>query len=154
MSEQDFGTTPPAAEPAATEASWGSTQPPYTAPGYTATPPSQLPQPAVAQGLSESTASALAYITIIPAIIFLLVAPYNQSPKIKFHAIQEIGLSIVGFVLGFFLIIPILGWIIWLVGGLCLLVVWIMCIVKASQGSAFKIPGISNFAAQQSGYVI
>jgi uncharacterized membrane protein len=33
-------------------------------------------------------------------------------------------------------------------------VVWILSIVKASQGSVFKLPVISGFASKQSGYGI
>jgi uncharacterized membrane protein len=33
-------------------------------------------------------------------------------------------------------------------------VLWVICIIKASQGSAFKIPFLGNFAAEQSGYRI
>jgi uncharacterized membrane protein len=146
MSEQEFGSTPPAAE-SSTEPAWGTPQPTYTPPPYATAAP-----PAAASGLSESAASALAYITFIPAIIFLLVPPYNQSAKIRFHAIQELGLSVVMFVLSFFLIIPFLGWLIYFVGFLSMLVMWILCILKASQGSAFKLPILGNFAAQQSGY--
>jgi uncharacterized membrane protein len=132
-------------------------QPQYTPPppppeAYYATPPPP-PPPAAAAGLSENAASALAYVTFIPAIIFLLVPPYNQSAKIKFHAIQELGLTVVQFVLMFFLIIPILGWLIFLFGFLALLILWVLCIFKASQGGAFKLPIIGGFAASQSGYV-
>jgi uncharacterized membrane protein len=169
MSDQDFGTTPSGQEgnhaPAA-EASWGAAQaqtPPTgyapPPPGYAPPPPGYAPPPPgyaapAAEGLSENSACALAYVTFIPAIIFLVMAPYNQNAKIRFHAIQEIGLSIVLFVLSFFLVIPILGLLIYLVGGISVLVLWIMCIMKASQGGAFKLPVIGNFAAQQSGYRI
>jgi uncharacterized membrane protein len=153
MSEQEFGSTPPAAQ-STTEPAWGAPQPTYAPPPYGAPPPGYAPAPAAAQGLSESAASALAYVTWIPAVIFLLVAPYNQSPRIKFHAIQELGLTVVGMVLGFFIIIPILNLIILPLGGLALLIIWVMCILKASQGSAFKLPLIGNFAAEQSGYKI
>ena len=178
MSEQEFGSAPPGPEstqgPA--EAGWGSTQaqtppngyattpppgytpppPGYSAPppGYSAPPPGYNAQPLGAQGLSENAACALAYVTFIPALIFLLVAPYNQNPKIRFHAIQEIGLSLVLFVLSFFLVIPILGLLVYFIGGIGILVLWIMCIMKASQGGAFKLPVIGNFAAQQSGFQI
>ena len=146
MSEQEFGSTPPTAQ-GTTEPAWGAPQPPYTPPAYGAPPP-----PAAAPGLSENAASALAYVTFIPAIIFLLVPPYNQSAKIRFHAIQELGLSVVMMVLWFFLIIPFLGWLIYIVGFLGLLVMWILCILKASQGSMFKLPILGDFAAKQSGY--
>jgi uncharacterized membrane protein len=162
MSEQEFGSTPPGQEsnqgPAA-EGSWGSTQtqtPPngYTSPppGYTPPPSGYSAQPLGAQGLSENSACALAYVTFIPALIFLLVAPYNQNPKIKFHAIQELGLSVLWACIGVIMVVPILGWIIGMVGFLCLLVTWIMCIMKASQGGVLKLPVIGDFAAQQSGY--
>ena len=44
-------------------------------------------------GLSDEAASGIAYLTFIPAIIFLVVAPYNTSPKVKFHAWQSIFLA-------------------------------------------------------------
>ena len=34
----------------------------------------------------------LCYVTLIPAIIFLVVAPYNQNRLIRFHAWQSIFL--------------------------------------------------------------
>ena len=52
--------------------------------------------PATSTGLSDDAASGLAYLTFIPAIIFLVVAPYNTNPKIKFHAWQSIFLAIAG----------------------------------------------------------
>jgi uncharacterized membrane protein len=143
MSEQEFGSAPPPESTPAPEAAWGPPPPTYTAP----------PPVAAAPGLSESAASALAYVTFIPAVIFLLFAPYNLSAKVRFHAIQEIGLTICQVILTFFLIIPFLGWLIFFVGFIALFVMWVLCIVKASQGGAFKLPLISSFAASQSGYV-
>ena len=72
----------------------------------------------------------------------------------RFHAFQELGLAATGFALSLCNIVPILGQIVFLIGMLCLLVVWVICIIKASQGGAFKLPVIGNFAAQQSGYPI
>ena len=39
-------------------------------------------------GLSDNAAGALAYVTFIPAIIFLIVEPYNKNSYIKFHSWQ------------------------------------------------------------------
>jgi uncharacterized membrane protein len=171
MSDENF-TTPPAGpesnEPIASEPAWGAPQPsstqagypPPPTPGYTQTayppppPPDYGPPPIAGEGLSDTAASALAYVTFIPALIFLLLAPYNQKPVIRFHAIQELGLTVVGICLHFLLVIPILGILVYAVGGIGLLVVWVMCIIKASQASVFKVPFIGDFAAQQSGYRI
>jgi uncharacterized membrane protein len=159
MSNEEFSSTPSGHEsnqqPAAEPTSWGAPQPNYTQTAYPPPPPpNYIPPPAAGAGLSDSAASALAYVTFIPAIIFLVMAPYNEKPIIKFHAIQEIGISIVLFILSFFLVLPILGLLIYFVGGISLLVLWVICILKASQGSAFKIPFLGNFAAEQSGYRI
>jgi len=43
------------------------------------------------------------------------------------------------------MIIPILGWIVGIIGDLALFVVWILCIVKASQGQRWKVPLIGNY---------
>lgn len=110
-----------------------------------------MPEEAVQTGISENAACGLAYITIIPAIIFLVVAPYNTNPNVKFHAWQSIGLTVCCFVIGFINIIPILGQIIFLIGMLALFAVWIICVIKAFGGSRFVIPGIGPFAAKQAG---
>lgn len=139
MDEQPMQQVPP--PPTGTD--WQQAPPP---------PPNYQAAGAPAEGLSDTAAGALAYVTIIPAIIFLVMAPYNTKPFVRFHAFQCIGLAICWFCLSLVWIIPILGWIVGALGFLVLLVCWIMSIVKASQGSAFKLPVISEFAAKQSGY--
>jgi uncharacterized membrane protein len=132
----DLGSTPP--------------EPTYTSPPP---PPPQYTQAPASDGLSDTAAGAIAYITIIPAIIFLVMAPYNTKPFVKFHAFQSLGLGVAGFCIGIIGIIPILGWIILFLGMICLFIAWILCILKASQGGAFKLPIIGKFAAEQSGYL-
>ncbi len=110
-------------------------------------PATPAPPPAVVSdsGLSDNAAGALAYITIIPAILFLVLEPYNKRPFVRFHAFQCLGLAVCAFALGMLMIIPILGWIVGIIGDLALLVVWILCIVKASQGQRWKVPLIGNY---------
>ncbi len=100
-------------------------------------------------GLSDTAAGVLAYITVIPAIIFLLVEPYNKKPNIKFHAWQCICLTIGWFACSIVLVIPILGWIIGILGDLTLFVCWIICLVKAAGGGRFVLPFIGAFAEKQ-----
>ena len=38
--------------------------------------------------LSENLAGALAYFTILPAILFLFVEPYRKNIFVRFHALQ------------------------------------------------------------------
>jgi uncharacterized membrane protein len=109
-------------------------------------------------GLSENAASGLAYLTFIPAIIFLVVAPYNQSPKVRFHCWQSIFLAIawaaVWIALVIIGVIPILNFIdviLFPLAGLAFLILWIIVLVNAFQGKAFQIPVLGALAAKQAG---
>lgn len=102
---------------------------------------------ASASGLTDNVAGALAYVTIIPAIVFLVLEPYNRNPFIRFHAFQCLGLSVVGFLCSFIMVIPILGWIIGLLMLPILFVAWILCIFNAYQGKYFSLPVLGPFVA-------
>jgi len=110
-----------------------------------------LQTPPAASGLTDNNAGALAYLTVIPAIIFLVVEPYNKSSYIRFHAWQNICLCIVAFAIGVVGIIPILGWLIVLVGMPVLLIAWVICLLQALKGNRFKLPIIGAFAEKQAG---
>ncbi len=103
-------------------------------------------------GLSDYAAGALAYVTIIPAIVFLLVEPYNKKPFVRFHAWQCIFLYVACIVVEIVLgMIPIVGWIILPFFGLGVLVLVIFLIIKASQGQKLVLPVIGPFAEKQAG---
>jgi uncharacterized membrane protein len=111
-----------------------------------------MAEESVQSGLSDNAASGLAYFTLIPAIIFLVVAPYNQKAEIRFHCWQSIILGIACIVIDVVLtMIPVVGWIILPFFGLLILIVWILCIMKAFNGQRFKLPLIGDFAAKQAG---
>lgn len=103
-------------------------------------------------GLSDNAAGALAYVTIIPAIVFLIVEPYNRNRYVRFHAWQSIFLAIAAFAIDTILsFIPIVGWILLPVAMLGFLILWIVVLLKALKGQRFKLPVIGNFAEQQAG---
>ncbi|MEI9968177.1 MAG: DUF4870 domain-containing protein [Terracidiphilus sp.] len=113
---------------------------------------------AASTGLSDDAASGLAYLTFIPAIIFLVVAPYSTNPKVKFHAWQSIFLAVTWFaawvVLMVLAFVPFVGWIllpIHLLLFLGLFIVWLIAIIQAFQGKRFSIPVIGSIAAKQAG---
>jgi uncharacterized membrane protein len=165
---------PPAYTPPS--AGYAEVPPAYIAPptGYApppagyAPPPQQNypPQPASAasSGLTPNSAAAVAYITFIPAIIFLVIEPYNKIPLVRFHSIQSIGLAVVAFVLqvgvtvleiflhflpGMFFLITMIFSLLHLAIALLLFIVWLMAIIKASKGEWYKIPLIGDFAMKQ-----
>jgi uncharacterized membrane protein len=141
-----------------------STGAPQAAPagaGATAPPPTYAVQPVAAgSGLSENAAGAIAYLTIIPAIIFLVIEPYNRIPFVRFHSWQSIGLCLAALVLQVIVsifeimvhFIPgiiLLFSLIHLAIGLGLFLVWLFVILKASKGEWYKLPVIGDFAEKQ-----
>jgi uncharacterized membrane protein len=115
-----------------------------------ASEPMTPPPPAAVGGLSENTAAALCYVTIIPAIIFLLLEPYNRSAFVRFNAIQCLGLFVVSFVAHFILaIIPVIGWLLVLPLSLAVIVLWFICVLKAVKGQWYKLPVIGDLAMAQ-----
>jgi uncharacterized membrane protein len=123
-------------------------------------PPYIPPTPAASSGLSDNLAAALAYITVIPAIIFLILDPYNKIPLVRFHSFQSIGLCIVSILLNAVLrlghdilhIIPLSGLlfgILNLAAALILFIAWLVAILKAFNGEWYKLPFIGDFAEKQ-----
>lgn len=109
------------------------------------------PIPPAASGLTDNNAGALAYLTVIPAIIFLVAAPYNQSSYIRFHAWQNICLCVLMFAISVIFVIPILGWIIFFVGLPVLFIAWLIALLQALKGNRYKLPIIGAFAEKQAG---
>lgn len=116
---------------------------------------------APASGMADNVAGMLAYITIIPAIIFLVLEPYNKSRFVRFHAWQNIflhaawiacwiALVILSMVLAF---IPFLGhlvmFLLWMALGIGIFVAWIVLLIKANQGQMYKLPVIGDLAEKQ-----
>jgi len=159
--------------PPAPAAGYTEVPPAYTAPpsgyapppGYQQAPPTGYPpqQAAAGSGLSPSAAAAISYITFIPAIIFLVVEPFNKTPLVRFHAWQSIGLNVVWFglwilvfILSMFMaFIPFLRWMVFLFPLVHLaifagmFIAWLLSIIKASKGEWFKLPIIGDFAMKQ-----
>jgi uncharacterized membrane protein len=112
---------------------------------------------ATSSGLTSNVAGALAYFTIIPAIIFLVAEPYNKDKFIRFHAFQCLFLAAASFVLflglGLFSIIPVVGWIVGLLLmpllGLAMFGIVVFTMYKAYNNEKFMLPVIGKLADQQ-----
>jgi len=110
--------------------------------------------------LPENVGGALAYFTFIPAIVFLVLEPYNKNRFLRFHSVQclllwaaailvAIALKLASVVL---FIVPVLGpllvWVVAAVVALAAIVIWLVLVVKAFQGEMFHLPVLGEFAAQ------
>lgn len=102
--------------------------------------------------MSDNVVGALCYFGgLVTGIIFLILAPYNQSKFVRFHAFQSIflfvALSALGIVSGmvlhflFFFVAPLL-----LLGGL---VLWLYMMYSAFNNQKVKLPIIGDLAEKQ-----
>jgi uncharacterized membrane protein len=109
-------------------------------------------------GMTDNVAGMLAYVTIIPAIIFLVMEPYNKKRFIRFHAFQMIFFCIALTILWFgFLILDFIPGLVFLMFPIHMLIwlgafiLWIVLLLKANQGQMFKLPIIGDMAEKQAG---
>jgi uncharacterized membrane protein len=107
---------------------------------------------------SDNAAGAIAYITFLPAVAFLILVPYKKSPFVRFHAWQSVYLNFLllvvsyplDFVLSYcgkselFYAVPTI-----LLIALFWLLVWAFCAVKALNGKRFKLPILGALAERQ-----
>jgi uncharacterized membrane protein len=107
-------------------------------------------------GLSDNAASGLAYITVIPAIIFLIIEPYNHNREVRFHSWQSIFFAVAGVVIDVGLMIlgrlPGLRWSAFFLGpliGLGFFLLWVFVLINAVNGKHFKIPVVGDLAEKQ-----
>jgi uncharacterized membrane protein len=126
----------------------GASPAPAPSAGYTAPPAS------AAAPIEENVAGMLAYFTIIPAIIFLLIEPYNRNRFVRFHSFQclftgaalivlHVCLSVLSYAL------PLIMFPIWGLLGLAEFALWILLVIKAYQHQMFKLPIVGDLAEKQ-----
>lgn len=114
------------------------------------------PSGAIPGSMPDKVAGMLAYATFVPAIVFLVMEPYNKSRFVRFHSYQCIFLFLVAFVLHFALgIVSIVPFLIFLTYplhtliSLALVAILIFLALKANQGQMYKLPVIGDMAEKQ-----
>lgn len=137
---------------------------PAAAPPAGAVPPASAPQYAAnapaSAGMSENTASGLAYLVgFITGILFLILEPYNKNRAVRFHAFQSIFLSIawVAISIVFNIVLSAIFAILHVFSlfflstlvSLALFVVWLYVMIMAFQGKTVVLPIIGPLAQKQ-----
>lgn len=105
--------------------------------------------------MADNVASALCYVLgLITGIIFLVLAPYNRNPAIRFHAFQSIFLN-VACIVGSIVINVVLSMLhLWALSPLISLAIlggFIYMVVMTYQGKTIVLPVIGPIARQQAG---
>ena len=140
--------------PVPASAGAGSAAPPPSPPPQDpgAGPQYQPSQSLNAPGLSENVAGALCYLgSFVTGVIFLILAPYNQSKFVRFHAFQSIFLFVAYIACA--IVFAILGHLGLLLNALLVpafIVVWLYMMYSAFNNKKVKIPLIGDLAEKQS----
>jgi len=131
---------------------------PAPSPVLAHTPAEGPPEAIGPVGPKDNFIAAAAYLTFLPAIIFVLVEPFKRNRFVRFHSFQSIFLAAATIVAAIAMrilysvlaLIPGLGYLLaWLTSTVVLLawgILWILLLVKALQGETFRLPWIGNLA--------
>ena len=108
----------------------------------------------------DALLGALAYLTVVPAILFLAVPAFRSSRFVRFHSWQSVFFAIATAIAGFlvklvfmiFSILPAIGFLLaWLsvgVASIALVIIWVVLAVKAVQGQSYELPVLGRMAAR------
>lgn len=96
---------------------------------------------------------ALAYVTPVPALAFLLVEPYRSNRFIRFHSYQCLLLTLAAVLLSAVTgVLYVFGFLAVLLSNalqLALLLAWILAAYQAWQGEEYALPVIGPIAKRQ-----
>lgn len=122
MQEQSFGMheTPPAIDPETG-----------------ATNSTRSSQSAINEGKGIAV---IAYLTLIGLIVAFVMNNDRKNSFAAFHIRQMLGLSVTGMALMIINVIPILGWLVSILGSVIMLVLWIIGLINAANGKEEPIP--------------
>jgi uncharacterized membrane protein len=121
-------------------------------------PAASAPSASVSNQPKDNLLAALAYVTFIPALVFVLVEPFKRNRFIRFHSFQSIFLAVATIVAAVAMrilysvlaLVPLLGFLLaWLLSAVVsvgLVVLWLVLLVKALQGETFRLPWIGDLA--------
>jgi uncharacterized membrane protein len=109
-------------------------------------------------GISENSLGAASYLTIVPAIAFLAIAPYNRSANVRFHAWMSILLGATAFLLdlavnslaqrtAFLSLFAYLS--LNMAIGITYIIVSVFCAIRALNGKHTKLPPFTAWAERQ-----
>ena len=122
--------------------------------------PVSAPGTLVAPGTRDALLGGLAYVTVVPAILFLAVPPLKSSRFVRFHSWQSLFFAaavvvaavLVKVLFAVLSILPMIGFLAaWLSIGVAFIavaVLWVVLPLKALQGQSYELPVLGSIAAR------
>ena len=113
------------------------------------TPPEGVSVPEV-DGSGEHVLGALAYLTPVPAVAFLLIEPYRSNRFIRFHSYQCLLLTLTAIVLsavaGIIFVFSFLEGLLSNALQIAVILAWVLAAYRAWQGDEYSLPLIGGMA--------
>ena len=92
------------------------------------------------QPLPGKDIAIISYITIVGLIIAFVMNNDKKHPFAYYHIRQVVGLVLTGAAIWVIGIIPILGWLIAIIGSILMLIMWISGLINAINGKMQPMP--------------
>jgi len=106
----------------------------------TITMETQTPTTKTTAQTQGKTIAIISYITIIGLIIAFIMNNDKKDEFASYHIKQSLGIALTAFALSVIGIIPILGWIISILGIFFVLFLWITGLINAVSGKKKPVP--------------
>lgn len=94
----------------------------------------------VTKSVPDKTIAIVSYLTVIGLIVAFVMNNEKKDNFSAYHIRQSLGLVLTSIALSLINVIPILGWIISLIGAFVLLYMWIMGLLNAINGKEKPVP--------------
>lgn len=88
----------------------------------------------------DRTVAIVSYLTLIGFIVAVVLHSSKKTVLGAFHLRQTLGLMVAGVALWVIAMVPVLGWIISIIGFLFLFVLWLMGLIAAAGGQLKPVP--------------
>lgn len=90
------------------------------------------------------TIAIIAYITIFGLLIAFIMNNDKKNTFAAYHLRQSLGLAATGLALSIINVIPILGWLISILGSIFLIVLWVIGLMGALNGQEKPVPVLGD----------
>ena len=94
----------------------------------------------VTRDTQDKTIAIVAYLTVIGLVVALVMNNEKKDLFSTYHIRQSLGLVLTSIALSLINVIPILGWIVSLIGAFVLLYMWVMGLLNAINGREKPVP--------------
>lgn len=94
----------------------------------------------VIKNTPDKTIAIVSYLTVIGLIVAFVLNNEKKDPFASYHIRQSLGLVLTSIALSLINVIPVLGWIVSLIGAFVLLYMWITGLLNAVNGKEKPVP--------------